>query len=102
MRNLFFATAIAASLAGTSLAETKTSTQPATQGAAAKAEKSAYAVLSASDQFGSFLKAVDSAGLKDLLENSSAPLTIFAPTDSAFKKLPKEKLDRVLLVPFKR
>jgi uncharacterized surface protein with fasciclin (FAS1) repeats len=56
--------------------------------------------------FNTFLKAVDTAGLKDTLKGAG-PYTVFAPTDEAFAKLPageleallknKEKLKKVLL-----
>ena len=37
---------------------------------------------------------VNKAQLKDLF-NGTGPFTVFAPTDEAFKKLGKEKLDRL-------
>lgn len=41
-----------------------------------------------------FAKAVEAAGLQDALANG--PVTIFAPTDEAFAKLPPEQLEALL------
>ncbi|GAA4341105.1 hypothetical protein GCM10023178_54400 [Actinomadura luteofluorescens] len=41
------------------------------------------------------VSAVKEAGLVDTL-NSSKNLTVFAPTNDAFKKIPKETLDKVM------
>jgi len=48
--------------------------------------------------FKTLLKAVEAAGLTDTLR-SEGPLTVFAPTDEAFGKLPKETLDQLLRDP---
>ncbi len=45
--------------------------------------------------FNTLVKAVQAAGLVDTLK-SDGPFTVFAPTDAAFAKLPKEKLDALL------
>jgi uncharacterized surface protein with fasciclin (FAS1) repeats len=42
-----------------------------------------------------FAKAVEAAGLQDSLANGG-PVTIFAPTDEAFAKLPPEQLEALL------
>ena len=42
-----------------------------------------------------FAKAVEAAGLQDTLA-AQGPLTIFAPTDEAFAKLPPEQLEALL------
>ena len=61
----------------------------------------------AAGSFKTLLKAVEAAGLVDALSADDKKLTVFAPTDSAFKKIPeadlkalladKEKLKAVLL-----
>jgi uncharacterized surface protein with fasciclin (FAS1) repeats len=49
----------------------------------------------ASDQFKTLVTAVKAAGLVDTLKGDG-PFTVFAPTDEAFAKVPKEKLDALL------
>lgn len=46
---------------------------------------------SASGQFTTFIKAVEAAGLTEAL-SEQGPYTLFAPTDDAFAKLPKDEL----------
>lgn len=46
----------------------------------------------ANGSFKTFSKAVEHAGMTDTLRGSG-PFTVFAPTDSAFEKLPAGKLD---------
>ncbi len=48
--------------------------------------------------FTTFLNAVDTAGLSDLLTTGS-PYMLFAPTDEAFAALPKEELDALIADP---
>jgi uncharacterized surface protein with fasciclin (FAS1) repeats len=45
--------------------------------------------------FTTLVKAVDAAGLTDTLKGPG-PYTVFAPTDAAFAKVPKAKLDALL------
>lgn len=45
--------------------------------------------------FNTLVTAVQAAGLADTLKGDG-PFTVFAPTDEAFAKLPKEKLDALL------
>lgn len=45
--------------------------------------------------FNTLVKAVQAAGLVDTLKGPG-PFTVFAPTDEAFAKVPKEKLDALL------
>jgi uncharacterized surface protein with fasciclin (FAS1) repeats len=45
--------------------------------------------------FNTLLTAVDAAGLTDTLRGAG-PFTVFAPTDAAFAKIPKAKLDALL------
>lgn len=48
--------------------------------------------------FTTFLKAVKTAGLESTL-NGGGPITVFAPDDAAFAKLPKAKLNALLSNP---
>jgi uncharacterized surface protein with fasciclin (FAS1) repeats len=43
-----------------------------------------------------FLAAVERAGLEGFLKNPDQPLTIFAPVDRAFEKIPKDTLEKLL------
>jgi uncharacterized surface protein with fasciclin (FAS1) repeats len=55
-------------------------------------------VLSVAKQqgtFNTFSKAVEAAGLQDAL-TAQGPMTIFAPTDAAFAKLPPAELEALL------
>lgn len=45
--------------------------------------------------FGTFLAAVKSAGLEDILK-SDGPFTVFAPTDEAFELIPEETIEALL------
>lgn len=45
--------------------------------------------------FNTLISAVQAAGLVDTLKGPG-PFTVFAPTDDAFAKIPKEKLDALL------
>ncbi len=45
--------------------------------------------------FQTLVKAVQQAGLVDVL-SGDGPFTVFAPTDEAFAKIPKEQLDEIL------
>src|SRR5689334_19743280 len=45
--------------------------------------------------FTTLVKAVEAAGLTDTLKGAG-PFTVFAPTDEAFAKVPKAKLDALL------
>ncbi|MDR0792590.1 MAG: fasciclin domain-containing protein [Chitinophagaceae bacterium] len=49
----------------------------------------------ANKDFSTLVKAVQAAGLVDALSNAG-PFTVFAPTNAAFDKLPKETLDDLL------
>lgn len=52
-------------------------------------------VIHSDARFSTFARAVDAAGLKDLLTGDAA-VTVLAPTDEAFAKLPAGTLDRLL------
>ena len=49
----------------------------------------------AAGNFTAFLAAVDAAGLTDTFKQPG-PFTVFAPSDEAFKKIPKATLDKLL------
>ena len=49
----------------------------------------------ASSMFNTLVTAIKAAGLVDTLKGPG-PFTVFAPTDEAFAKLPKEKLDMLM------
>ncbi|MBX3696038.1 MAG: fasciclin domain-containing protein [Steroidobacteraceae bacterium] len=52
-------------------------------------------VIHSDARYTTFAKAIDAAGLKDLLTGSDA-VTVLAPTDAAFAKLPAGTLERLL------
>ena len=49
-----------------------------------------------SDMFKTLVEAIKAAGLVDTLKGPG-PFTVFAPTDSAFAKVPKEELDKLMM-----
>jgi uncharacterized surface protein with fasciclin (FAS1) repeats len=49
----------------------------------------------AAGNFNTLLEAINTAGLADTLKGPG-PFTVFAPTDDAFKKVPKAQLDKLL------
>lgn len=59
------------------------------------AEKDIVDIAVGSKDHTILVKAVKAAGLVDVLKGKG-PFTVFAPTDEAFKKLPKEKLEAVV------
>lgn len=63
----------------------------------AQSEKPAtvVAALAADERFSTLVAAVQAAGLVDAL-SGAGPFTVFAPTNDAFGKLPKETLDSLL------
>ncbi|MCX8060929.1 MAG: fasciclin domain-containing protein [Aquificaceae bacterium] len=67
-------------------------------GQKAGAEQSRPNIVQTAQQAGQFktlLTALKEAGLEDTLANKCC-FTVFAPTDDAFKKIPKERLDALL------
>jgi uncharacterized surface protein with fasciclin (FAS1) repeats len=81
-----------AAIAGTMLAFS------ALASAADVAEQAGRDVLSVAKQKGSFntlTKAIEVAGLQDVLK-AQGPVTLFAPTDEAFAKLPPGQLEELL------
>ncbi|HEY8106123.1 MAG TPA: fasciclin domain-containing protein [Gemmatimonadales bacterium] len=57
--------------------------------------RSVIATATAAGSFNTFVAASKTAGLTETLEGNG-PFTVFAPTDAAFAKLPKDKLDALL------
>ena len=57
--------------------------------------RSVIATATAAGSFNTFVAAIKTAGLTETLEGKG-PYTVFAPTDAAFAKLPKDKLDALL------
>ncbi len=58
-------------------------------------------LLEAMDADGGYkilLSAIKTAGMEDTFKGAG-PITVFAPTDDAFKALPKDKLDALLKDP---
>lgn len=64
-------------------------------GRAAAAEKDIVETAVAADGFKTLVAAVKAAGLVETLKGDG-PFTVFAPTDEAFAKIPKEKLEALL------
>lgn len=58
------------------------------------AQQNVPGTLDNNQDFGTFINAIDKAGLKDSL-NGAALHTVFAPTNAAFAKLPSGTLDRL-------
>ena len=54
------------------------------------------AVAKHQGNFTTFAKAIEAAGLQDAL-TAQGPMTIFAPTDAAFAKLPAADLEALML-----
>lgn len=52
-------------------------------------------VIHSDARFSTFARAIDAAGLQDLVRGTE-PVTVFAPTDAAFAKLPAGTLERLL------
>ena len=57
--------------------------------------KNIIETASENPDFSTLVKAIKAAGLVDTL-SGAGPFTVFAPTNSAFEKIPKETLDSVL------
>jgi uncharacterized surface protein with fasciclin (FAS1) repeats len=67
----------------------------AAEAASPVASQSVADVVMADPQFSTLAKAVTAAGIGDALKSGTA-VTLFAPTDAAFAKLPAGKLDELL------
>ncbi len=64
-------------------------------GAETKAGKNIVETAVAAGEFSTLVKAVKAADLAETLQGDG-PFTVFAPTDEAFAKVPKEQLDALL------
>jgi uncharacterized surface protein with fasciclin (FAS1) repeats len=67
------------------------SAAPATSPSAARADMNIVQTAAAAGQFTTLVKLVKQAGLASAL-SARGPLTVFAPTDAAFAKVPKKTL----------
>lgn len=63
--------------------------------AADEAKKDIVDTAAGADEFKTLVAAVKAAGLVETLKGEG-PYTVFAPTDEAFKKVPKETLEALL------
>ena len=52
-------------------------------------------IIDANPSFGTLARALDQAGLQSL--GDAGPFTVFAPSNSAFAKLPPHGIDRLML-----
>lgn len=59
-------------------------------------DQTIYEIGAASDDFKTVVAAVDAAGLKDALNDAGSELTLFAPNDAAFAKLPEGLVTKLL------
>jgi len=79
--------------------ETKTEMAPATQGQSAVIDTvsaaNALQVAKSLDDFKTLVVAIEAAGVEDALVNAG-PLTVFAPVNGAFDKLPAGTVDDLL------
>ena len=64
--------------------------------AVAQDKKSITQAIMADKDFSTLATALKETGLDKTLDAEAGPFTIFAPTDAAFAKLPKERLDALL------
>lgn len=53
-------------------------------------------LVASKPQFSTLAKAIEVAGLKEVLADTSGEFTVFAPTNDAFAKLPAGQLDELL------
>ena len=88
--NLALAVVVAGLVSSQAMAQCK-----ATMASKSAASKSIVDVAVGADDFNTLVAAVKAAGLVDTL-SGKGPFTVFAPTDEAFKKLPKETLADLL------
>ncbi|MBD2437519.1 fasciclin domain-containing protein [Nostoc sp. FACHB-110] len=75
----------------------ETPAKPPTSGTSSNSNKTVIALAESNSSFTILTQALKAAGLTETLQGAG-PFTIFAPTDAAFEKLPKEAL-RDLLKP---
>ena len=85
---------VAGAVFGVVLASTMTSVSAGSTGGM-KASGDIVEVATASGDFTTLVTAIDAAGLTETLKGAG-PFTVFAPTDEAFSRVPKETLNRLL------
>jgi uncharacterized surface protein with fasciclin (FAS1) repeats len=83
--------ALVAGLAAAALAAAPASARPDTTAAAAAAKPNIVETAVAAGNFTTLVSLVKQAGLAETL-SGAGPYTVFAPTDAAFKKVPKKTL----------
>ncbi len=83
--------ALVAGLAAVALAAAPASARPDTTAAAAAAKPNIVETAVAAGNFTTLVSLVKQAGLAETL-SAAGPYTVFAPTDAAFKKVPKKTL----------
>jgi uncharacterized surface protein with fasciclin (FAS1) repeats len=93
MRKLLTSIALASVLAPAAIAVADTS--PSAPAKAAAPERNIVQTANAAGDFKTLVTLVKRAGLTDALSGNSK-LTVFAPTDAAFKKVPKATLAKLL------
>jgi len=93
MRKLFISMALASVLAPAAIAVADTS--PSTPAKAATPERNIVQTANAAGDFKTLVTLVKRAGLTGALSGKSK-VTVFAPTDAAFKKVPKATLAKLL------
>jgi uncharacterized surface protein with fasciclin (FAS1) repeats len=74
---------------------TETPAKPSTSGTTSNRNKTVVALAESNSSFKTLTQALKAAGLTETLQGSG-PFTIFAPTDAAFAKLPKDALQDLL------
>lgn len=89
------ALALAATLAVATAVQAAECSAQKTHTAAKPAQMDIVDTAIAAGSFNTLAKALTAAGLVDALK-AEGPFTVFAPTDEAFAKLPKETLEAVL------
>ncbi len=82
---------LVAGLAAAALAAAPASARPDTAAAAAAAKPNIVETAVAAGNFTTLVSLVKQAGLAETL-SAKGPYTVFAPTDAAFKKVPKKTL----------
>ncbi len=68
---------------------------PGLMALAEREDKDVVQIATDDGQFKTLVKAIEAAGLVETLKGEG-PFTVFAPTDDAFAKVPKEKLEALL------
>ena len=95
MRRPVILLVVAATALGASLLAGAATARPAEPGATAGADRNIVQTAVAAGQFTTLAKLLTRAGLVSALQQPG-PLTVFAPTDAAFEKVPKTTLNALL------